>query len=148
MLVVVQRCCFARRTCRHNAGDTTRDLEFDQVGKRLFIDLSVPKGSNDCRVSACEHDLESIVGRLDKAPVGCEWNQASSICPSKTSSAGPVSVTWSKCCLAFSNPTTNRSPLRTRTGTGLSAWWSFAWISADAATPVPQAMVSCSTPRS
>lgn len=72
----------------------------------------------------------------------------SAVAPWKTNSAGPLSVTFFHPSPSTSNPTVSVSPPRTFTSTGEGAPVSFAKISAAAVTPVPQACVSSSTPRS
>ena len=71
-----------------------------------------------------------------------------SIVPSNTNSAGPVSVTLRNWLPLLSNPTINSLPPRTSTPIVPETFSVAAKISALATTPVPQASVSSSTPRS
>src|SRR5438067_3417267 len=131
-LALRQRRRFAGGAHGDQAGDAVRDLAFDQLRERGQIDFAVLKRRDERGIGSSKHSLGRQI----------------SIVPSKTKSAGPVSVTFLNRSLSFSKPTCNSFPPRTSTPIGPSTFSSAENISALATTPVPQASVSSSTPRS
>src|SRR5437764_5797538 len=131
-LVLRQRRRFAGRPHRHEPRESIRELAFDQLRERRQIDFAVLKRRDERSIGSSKHSLGRQI----------------SIVPSKTKSAGPVSVTFLNRSPSFSKPTCNSFPPRTSTPTGPSTFSSAEKISALATTPVPHASVSSSTPRS
>src|SRR5205807_10521514 len=129
---VGQRRRFAGRAHRHEARNSIRDLAFDQFLERGQIDFAILKGRDECGAGSSKHSLCRQI----------------SIVPSKTKSAGPVSVTFLNLSPSFSKSTSNSFPPRTSTPIGPPTFSSAEKISALATTPVPHASVSSSTPRS
>src|SRR5438270_10595601 len=130
--VVGQRRRFAGRAHRHEARNSIRDLVVDQLRKRRQIDFAVLKRRDECGIGSSKHSLGHQI----------------SIVPSKTKSAGPVSVTFLNRSPSLSKSTSNSFPPRTSTPIGPPTFSSAENISALATTPVPHASVSSSTPRS
>ena len=104
--------------------------------ERRHVDFAVAKRSDECCVGSSKHLMDRVphYGNMVPKAFGAYENIArrsarstglqTSIVPSKTKSAGPVSVTFRNCSPCFSKPTFNSFPPRTSTPIGPSTFFS------------------------